>query len=245
MSQKTLSEKKQAILDKILSNNPSKGSIVLDLPSKDRFYQKIDPSNPITLRPLNWEDEKALAEMTEDNPANLLIGRCIENVPVGSLLECDRSYILVKLREISVGPSYDARVTCPHCGKVGEVEVDTREFRRMEIPDDLEDPRTITLSSCDVEVSVRFPRAFEDKYTQEPSVFIDNTWRFIDSVADSSDPEIIAAFVKQLNLRDSQTLRTNILGDYGIDTKFIYNCSECSKETLLGVPIGPDFFSAT
>ena len=245
MNKKSLSDKKQSILDDLLKNNPSRGRITLELPSKNRFYQKTDPGEPITLRPLTWEDERALADSSnDDDPSTTLLKRCIQNIDVGSLLDCDRSYILIKLREISIGSDYGVKITCPSCGKIGEVDVDTKDFRKIDIPDEITDPRKITLPVCDVETEVRFPRAFEDKYTADPTDFIENTWRFVNSVGDHTDKEIIYSFIKELTLRDSQTLRSEITGSYGIDTNFIYSCSECDKETLLGVPIGPDFFLA-
>jgi|TARA_R110002020_G_scaffold22920_10_gene76876 hypothetical protein len=243
MNRKILSEKKQAILDELLKENPSDGDIILDLPSKNRFYQKIDAGEPITLSPLTWADEKALVDGNDgDSATTTLIKRCLKNINPDSLLDCDRSYILVKLREISIGPDYGVKITCPSCGKIGEVDVDTREFRKIEIPEDVTDPRKVNLPVSKVDVEVRFPRASEDQYTSDPTTMIENTWRFVNSVGEQTDKEIIYAFIEALTLRDSQTLRSEITGDYGVDTNFIYACSECDKETLLGVPIGPDFF---
>ena len=241
----TNSDKKEEILKELLKNNPSRGAVELDLPSKGRFYIKDEPDKPITLSPLTWEDEKSLASSQGSNPSMTLMNRCLHNVNAESLLDCDRSYILIKLREISLGPDYEAKVTCPACGKIGEIGIDTRDFRTIEIPDDVTNPRQVTLPVCKVDVEVRFPTAKEDNITQDPAKFIDNIWRFVTSVGGHTDPEIIASFVKELTLRDSQFLRNKITGDYGVDTQFIYACGECGKENLMGVPIGSDFFLST
>ena len=77
----------EKILADLLGNLPSEEEITVDVPSKGRFYNLLDPTKPITIRPLTFADEKKLmtnrAGGTE--ALNKLIEKCVQNVNISEL----------------------------------------------------------------------------------------------------------------------------------------------------------------
>ena len=47
-----------SVIKELLANAPLQEKITVELPSQNKFYKLIEPSSPITLRPMNFEDEK-------------------------------------------------------------------------------------------------------------------------------------------------------------------------------------------
>ena len=87
---------KQEIIDDLLKNLPSETAIEVSLPSECRAYNLPDPTAMITLRPMTFEDEKALvsSEGTQD-PINIILNRCCTNLNIAELLPMDKLYLKV------------------------------------------------------------------------------------------------------------------------------------------------------
>lgn len=178
-----ITPEKQEVIDGLLKDLPEQKEIVLEFPSHGKFYKPVDVSKPITLRPLNFEDEKEIVARKDSDPVDLILSRCLNNMSAASLISIDKAYVLVKLREISYGKIYDALITCPSCGKKGEVEIDLTDLKVNYLPEDLEDPRKITLPTLGKEVEVRFPRSKDEKYLKTPELAATQIWRFVISIA--------------------------------------------------------------
>ena len=126
---------------------------------------------------------------------------------------------------------------------MGEVGIDTSDFRVNYLPPDTKDPRDVVLPVSKIKFGVRFPRGVDEAYFAQANVAIDNLWRLVEHVDGVSDAAIAGHVIKKLTTPDLQELRKHMhLDDFGLDTKFMYACGECGMETLLEAPIGPDFF---
>ena len=82
-------------LEDIFASLPTETEVMVDLPSKGRFYQ----SNKITLRPMTFEDEKAMVMAKKDKVdiINTILHRCVHGVHVQDLLLMDKLFLLERL----------------------------------------------------------------------------------------------------------------------------------------------------
>ena len=159
----------QETMDKILENLPTEVETEVSLPSKCKFYSLPDPASPVQVRPMTFADEKAIATLKNSkrtDPINYLLGRCVINLNINEILMMDKLYLLYKIREISYGPEYKVYITCPKCLSEAEVKLDISKLLLNEIPDDLTDPRKISLPVLKKDATVKFPRLREEKYLE-------------------------------------------------------------------------------
>ena len=237
----------QDAIDSILENLPTELETDVDLPSKCKFYSLPDPGSNVSVRPMTFEDEKAIATIKKSdrmNPINYLLSRCVNNLNINELLLMDKMYLLYKIREVSYGPEYEVNITCPKCNSDSEVKIDISKLLLNEVPDDLTDPREVTLPAIKKNAIVRFPRLKEEKYLN----FIENKnvqfWRFIESIDGHSDKKVISKVLDKLPLGDMHVLISELTkAEYGLDSKINYICGDCAGETVVDIPIGENFFS--
>lgn len=230
-------------LNKILHNVPPTEAVELNFPSKGKFYTPISSGKPYTIRPMTFDDEKAI--LGEDsNGVNILLARTISNLNVNEMLQMDKIYALMKLRSISVNPEYSARIDCPKCGKTGMVDINLEEFNINYVPDSLKNPRTGKLPIAQKEVTVRFPRVKDEEYTTGAQNLFQNLWRFVDTIDGEKDHFVIAKVIEKLPLKDVHYIINLItMPKLGLDTNFEYVCVSCKKSTVIGMPISEDFFT--
>ena len=152
----------------------------------------------------------------------------------------------MKVKEISYGPEYKFKSVCPACGDNSEVTIDVPNIPVNAAPDDLEDPREITLPILMVKAQVRFPRNFEEHYFDHVDNALQNLYRCVVSINGNEDPVFISQAVKKLHIRDSKTLVTAIhRSDLGLDPTFQFECGKCGHNGLMGVPFDANFFSVS
>lgn len=233
-----LSKEKQATLDSLLSQLPSTEFVEIDLPAAPLY--SLD--EPVMLRPMTWEDEKALVSGNHKDPLKFLLRSCLKGIVADDLTLVDRKYVLFKLRQLTFGPKLETNITCPACGAANEVEVDFSAFENTNIPPTFKNQRTVKLPYGGLEVEITHMGS--GPHSKSAEVIMDNLWRYVKKVADVEDQVIIAQFIKKLAAPDVQFLMREVtLAGYGLDTKFLYACPDCKAETLMEVPLGSDFFS--
>ena len=237
----------QQAIDDILKEMPANEAIELDLPSKNRFYNLKEPGKPITLRPMTFADEKSMLSKNTGNLdiINKLLARCLENVDVGQLLQIDKLYILMKLREISYGPEYTVSINCSKCKSENKVNFQLDTFNVRYADDNLTDPRTVHLPVLKKDVVVRLPRVTDEKYFANTEQSLVNLWRFVEKIDKYDSKPVISKVIPQLPIKDAHTLLEAIgCNDYGIDTNVRFDCAYCDNIESMELPITADFFSS-
>ena len=240
-------ESYDSIVSDILKEVPEGEFVEAEFPSRGLFYELDDPSKPVTIRPMTFEDERGLASLQEGNPTktlDYLMSRCVGNMHSSQFLEMDKLYVLVKVRELSYGDSFDVDVECPNCYKKEPISIDISKLHIDRLPEDFKDPREVHLPVCNKKAVIRFPRSSEADYLTNVDTIESNLWRFIISIDGHTNKKIISDVTKKLPLRDMHTILGGMLEkSYGIDTRFLYVCNSCKKETQMEVPFDETFFT--
>ena len=176
---------------------------------------------------------------------NKLLARCLENVDVGQLLQIDKLYILMKLREISYGPEYTVSINCSKCKSENKVNFQLDTFNVRYADDNLTDPRTVHLPVLKKDVVVRLPRVTDEKYFANTEQSLVNLWRFVEKIDKYDSKPVISKVIPQLPIKDAHTLLEAIgCNDYGIDTNVRFDCAYCDNVESMELPITADFFSS-
>mgnify|MGYP003638810327 FL=1 len=237
---------RESALDSLFSDYSSDGLTVLDLPSKGRFYEGFQG---IEINPLTYLDEQKILGSKDANVdiVSKLLEKATAGVEVGSLLSMDKTYLLMKVREASYGDTYEFKVTCPECSTDVTTElILSKHLNMVEIPDDLEDPRTITLPKLKAKVEVRFPRSREEVLLKDTEAIYQNAYKFVVSIEGNKDPIFISKAIKRLGIKDTKKLISEIVqSEYGVDPRFIFECPECKHSETMAIPLDINFFSVS
>ena len=236
----------QQIIDNILANMPSSDEIAVELPSKNKFYTLKDSSKPITLRPMTFDDERAMMSKKNVNVdvLNTLLARCVSNIDVGALLQMDKLFLIMKLREISYGENYSASINCNSCKRDNAITFQLNALPVTYVEDELNEPITLHLSILDKDVKVRFPRVQDENYFSNADQAITNLWRFVEEIDGHAEKSVISKVLPQLPLQDAHTLLDGMsASQYGVDTKVRFVCNYCSHNEVMELPITADFFT--
>lgn len=231
-------------LDKLFGDVPLETDSIVKIPSLGKFYLNGTPE--ITISPIKFEDEKNLSINAKNgiNPINLILTKCVKNFDINSLLLIDKIILLLKIREISYGETYPARVICPKCEAESEININLNELIVRTIPEDILDPREITLPKLKKKVKVRFPRISDEQFLNTQEQVYSNIWRFVVEIDGTSDPVFISKAIPRMHIMDIKFILKHIMrSDLGLDPKFILQCGSCGGESEMSVPINENFFS--
>jgi len=236
----------ESIIAEILANLPGEEEIPVDLPSRNRFYNLLDPTKPVSIRPLTFADEKKLMTNRQGGTEalNQLVEKCVQNINITELLELDKLYILMKIREISYGDDYKATITCPACTQENKVSFSLSTLKVNYLPEDFTNPQEVELPILKKKIKVRLPRVEDEGYLRNPELALANLWRFVEEIDGHAQKTIISKVIQKLPLKDAHVLM-KALGSsgYGMDTNIRFACSYCSLVETMELPIGADFFT--
>ena len=142
------------------------------------------------------------------------------------------------------GKDFKAVITCPKWFADSEVTIDISVLLLDEIPEDLSDPREITLPTLKKNAVVRFPRLKDEKYLD----FLENKslqlWRFIDSIDGNTDKMVVSKVLEKLPIVDMHVIMNEITKpEYGLNSKINFICGDCERESVVNITIGDNFFS--
>jgi len=231
-------------VDAILENLPTEVEEVVDLPSRGKFYNLIDPSRGITVRPMDFSDEKAIVQAPNKDSINVLISRCVNNIDVNDLFQFDKLYLLLKVRENSFGTQYTVPYICEACEAKSDVTFDIGQFKVNKIEEDLQDPREVHLEKINKKATVRFPRVRDEAFLADSTRIMDNMWRFVESIDGNNNKAVISKVIQKLPSKDVHLLMNEIFGSkYGLDTQGKFSCDHCGHTQTAELPIGTDFFT--
>lgn len=232
-------------LQKLFSDIPYETEILVDLPSKGKFYQGFKGAKVI---PLLFEDEQKIlmSKNKNINPINEIISKCVQGVNVNDLLAMDKLYLLMKIKEISYGPDYKFSILCPACGTSVDSAIGIDGIPVNRVTDDVQDPREITLPMLKAKVKVRFPRTSDEQYFDTAESTVNNLYRLVVSINGQEDSVFIAKALKKMHIRDLKVIEKEVnRKEFGIDTTFQFDCPKCSHSTILGIPFDSNFFSVS
>lgn len=243
---KNSGDERDRALDDLFNNMPVEAEVDIKLPSKGKFYTNL---KTITIDPLTYEDEdKILRSKNKGAQAiDMLLANCVKGVEISDLLQMDKLYLLIKVREVSYGAEYKFSVACPHCATDVSTEINLATGLNIkEVEDDLEDPRTVSLPKLGVDAVVRFPRSTEEGYHATNEDMIKNLYRFIKSINGQEDTVFINKAIKRLHIMDVKSLVKEVFrGEYGVDPRFLFDCPHCKETSMMAVPLDIDFFSVS
>ena len=240
--------KKSEILDNIFEFLPSETEEEVTFPSRALYYNTENTTKPVTIRPMTFEDEKALIASVKgsDDPMNLMLRRCVSNININQLFLFDKVYLIFKLREISYGKEFSATVTCPSCREESSVMFDITQLPINLVPEDWEVPVIIELPTLKKSAKIAVPRNADESYFTNAESSMNNMWRFILEIDGHSNPEIISEVLKKLPLQDVHAIiKVLNLTDYGVQTKVKYLCNNCQEVTVMELPLTTDFFTVS
>lgn len=236
----------EQILKELFKNMPENETWQVDLPSKGKFYSNFTGA---TVTALTYQEEERIlnSKGKGSEVINMLIDACVMGVKVSDLLTMDKLFLLMKIRELSYGSEYQFPIACSNCNKeiITTLELD-KHFVVKEIPDDLTDPRKIKLPKLGVTAEVIFPRSRDEAYLEDSKTVLKNLFRFVTSLGEITDPILISKALKKMHIQDIKTIMKGVNKDeYGIDPRFMFDCPSCKTVTLMGIPLGVDFFSVS
>lgn len=237
-------QSKEEIIESLLANAPADVEIEVDLPSEGRVYNLDESNGPITLRPMNFDDEKSILASPNSDPINTILQRCLKNIKVHDLLPMDKLYLIMKLREISYGNDYSCLLICPKCSAENPTTVLLSDLPVNPVPDDFQDPIKITLPKIGKEATVKLPRV-RDEQSFSDGTWTDSLWRFVVSIDEYTDKSIISEVINKLPLVDVKTIVAAITTTYGVETKVKLQCGSCGGASVVDLPIGANFFGVS
>lgn len=233
-------------LEKLFSTVQVPNQLEVDIPSKGKFYKS---AKRIFVTPLLFEDEQRILMSKDRNidPVNEILSKCVQGIDVADLLEMDKVYLLLKVKEASYGPEYKFSMMCPACLTNCNVSIDvSKQVQIKYVPDDLEDPREVELPVLKVKAKVRFPRNFEQKYISNWEDSITNMYRFVVSLDGDDNPVFISKALKKMHIRDRKFILNEInKRELGLDPQFNFICPYCNHASVIGVPFTASFFSVS
>lgn len=221
---------------------PAEVSIKVELPSRGKWYK----SQVAELTPLTFDDEKAilLAKRGNQNPVDIILSRCIKNIPSEELLDMDKLYLLYKIRQISIGDEYPVGIGCFNCAEENKLTIKFSELLMVQIPVDFENPKRITLPDSKKQALVRLIKSTDAAYISTPEDLLNNLWRFIIELNNSKDSTIISKILndKRFTVNDANAILKSIKSDdYGIQNKVKFKCVSCGYINTVDIPITEDF----
>lgn len=233
-------------LNTLFSNVQAPISLPVELPSKGKFYTE---SGVITVQPLTFEDEERILRSggKGGDIISMILDKCVTGIQIQELIAMDKLYLLLKVREASYGSLYSFSVGCPDCHTEIKTEIDIIDGLGVKtVDDDMEDPRVITLPKLGVEAKVRFPRIRDEGFLKDSETAIKNLYRFVVSLNDETDPVFISKALKRMHIMDVKKIVKEVhKGEFGVDSRFMFECPSCDSTTLMEMPLDAGFFSVT
>jgi hypothetical protein len=220
--------------------------IIVDLPSKGKFYTDFEE---IKISPLKFLDEQLIlsGKGIQKDIVTELLEKTVDGIDVSEILLMDKNYLLMKLREASYGDDYEFSVVCRNCNHESRSKIKlSKQLNMTQIPDDFEEPRKVKLPKLGVDIVIRLPRNREEKYLGDMETIYKNLYRFVVSLNGNTDPVFISKAIDMMEIADVKKIYKEVNNThYGIDPRFVFKCGKCEHKETLAVPIDSDFFSVS
>ena len=244
----------------------------VSLPSEGKYYPENHPyhnKKEIEIREMTAKEEDILTSRALIKKGvvidRLLQSILIDEVDPKTLLVGDKGAILVETRISAYGADYDAPVTCPLCMTSTQHSFDLSALpvRYMsEILEDLPEGVEVTGSSTFLvtlpksgyvvecrhlngidEDAIAKRAEMRKKGNLEEMAMTETLRAFVLSVEGREDRATINEFISTMSALDARFLRKTYQKMVpNLDMKQHFECSECSYEADLGVPLTAEFF---
>lgn len=242
----------------------------VDLPTRGVFYPPDHPlhnKEQVEIKHMTAKEEDILASKALLKKG-LAIDRFLQsvikdhNINVADLYVGDRNAILIAARITGYGEEYTTQVTCPNCMTVTKFSFDLGEQVLAEgaLSSDsgikITERGTIllTLPGLKVDVELRMLTGKTESYLTRLAIskkgkdrvdssLTDMLKTIIVSVNGRTDSTTIESLVNHLPARDSKLIRdTYAKAVPNISLKQRFECSSCSLEDEMEVPLNAEFF---
>jgi len=241
----------------------------VELPSQGRFYPQGHPlhgKDSIELRQMTAKEEDMLTSRTllkkgvalDRVIASIIVDKSIDP---DSLLVGDRNAIIIATRVAGYGSKYDTKVSCPSCGTNQEYSFDLNQAnvtdgsdaRDLGVKTNEDGTFNVTLPMTNVDVCFRLLNGRDeksflngmqaDKKTKNERNITRQLATIIVSLNGDSSIQAKQYFIDNVPSLDSRHLRLAYrLAAPNIDLTQHFECSECSHEQDMEVPLSADFF---
>jgi len=231
--------------DEQLSSEDIINKILGDFSLENTLTIKLPSNREVDVRPMSFEDEKALATHSGKDATDILLERCLSIDDTDELLIPDKLYAIYKIREVSYGSSYKFTTKCSKCNSTNDFSIDINELPVVYIEGD-EDNLEVDLPILKKKVVFRLATSRDTDYIKDFNSISSNLWRFIKSIDGHDNKDAISKVIPKMPSGDVKFLIKSISGSqYGIQDKAILKCNNCGFEEEVKVPIGENFFSAS
>ena len=241
----------------------------VDLPSKGELYPEGHPAHgldSIEIRHMTAKEEDILTSESLIKKG-VALDRVIDSLIVdkrikaANLLIGDKNALLIAARITGFGSDYGVKITCPACGEQTDTNIDLSDIQIKELAPS-EDYKPLPNGNYEIEfpqynnlvIEVKLLRgADERKLTQareqrkkskkDDALITDQLKAIIVRVMDVTDPALLKQFVEQCPTKISREIRTKyetIMPD--VDMSVPFDCSNCSYESEVTMPLTADFF---
>jgi hypothetical protein len=241
----------------------------VELPSQGRFYPEGHPlhgQDSIEIRQMTAKEEDMLTSRTllkKGVALDRVIASLIVNKQIDpdSLLVGDRNAIIIAIRVAGYGNIYDTKVSCPSCGAKQEYSFNLNDAnvylgedaKDLGVKDNDNGTFNVTLPRTGVDVQFRLlngrdEKSFltgmqNDKKLKDERNVTRQLAAIVVSLNGDSSMQSKQYFIENVPSIDSRHLRLAYrLAAPNIDLTQDFECSECSHEQEMEVPLSADFF---
>lgn len=215
-------------------------------------YSLVVPSTKkmIQYRPFLVKEEKILMIAQESSDPNQIedaikdvVGSCtFEKLDVDSLTTYDLEYILLRLRQKSVGETSTFSLSCPHCETSNEISLNLEDVA-IDFPETVPDNKVklskdvgITLSPVSIK---RMGKIDQNDFNGVISMVIETIYDN-DNVysVESVEKKELDAFIDSFTHKNLEDIENFIKNQPTLRHNIDYKCSECGHEnshTLEGI----------
>ena len=243
----------------------------VELPSRGRFYPEGHPlygEDSIEIRQMTAKEEDILTSRALLKKG-VALDRVLKNIIVDKriepdlLLVGDRNAIIIALRVSGYGNVYETKVGCPNCGTQQKYAFDLNDasiyrgedITKLSVASNDDGTFTVRLPKTELHVVFKLLTGRHEKMfvagmesdrkrkNQAERNITRQLAAMLVSVDEDSSPDAIKYLVENMPAMDSRQLRLAYrLAAPNIDLTQHFECSECSHEQDMEVPLSADFF---
>lgn len=245
----------------------------VELPSRGKYYTGIPilENAKLHIRPMTSAEEKIIDKFNQNTfftAVNDIISKCIqEDIDVDELTLGDRIFILLAIRSMSYGSTYEIKFKCPECEAEAPMTIDLAEFEPTYVEDEVVEPFELILPISKAKVRMIIPRTGHIRESTDRSyadqkksgVFVSPSvyqkalcceeFIFPESSADAGyvvkqdNFKFLLGIMSRLNVNDMRAIDDLFAShDHGFIDPIIKHCPVCNASFEQYLVLNWDFF---